>query len=175
MDFEMFATTIKSPALAAVAAHWDVARAGKRMPKWDDLQPSKIAGQLPIVWAYRYDQRTGEFTSRLAGDRITQIFGKNLRNVPLEEVHPKEALSWVYGLYSRIVTEPAIYRSSGRVFKQLDRYGEGERIVLPLSSDDMVGDGILGATEYRYSIPKPGLPCEVVTESEEWFSLAMKR
>ena len=44
------------------------------MPAWQDIKPARIAAQLPIIWSYSYDQGTDEFTGRLAGDRIVQVF-----------------------------------------------------------------------------------------------------
>jgi hypothetical protein len=145
------------------------------MPSWQNLNPSTMVHELPIVWAYRYDRITRRFTGRLAGDKICQIFGKNFRGLPLEEVHPPQALPWVQTLLSRVVLEPAVYRGTGRVFRQLDRYGLGERIVLPLSTDGVEADGILGATEYHYPRASDVHPTiDEQAEAEEWFALRAK-
>lgn len=121
------------------------------MPSWAALQPSVMARQLSILWAYRYDQETGQFVGRLAGDKITQILGRSIRGVPMENVFAPGAFEWAYGLFQRVACEPAIYLNSGRVFGYLGRLGVGESIILPLSSDGVLADGILGATEYPYS------------------------
>jgi hypothetical protein len=175
MKFDTFCASIKSPAVKAVALHWNAARGAQTMPSWNQLKPSQLAKELPLIWSYKFDPTTGQFTGRLAGDRISQIFGKNFRGIALEDVHPPAALGWVKELLMRVVSEPAIYRSSGRVFKQLDRYGVGERIILPLASDGVTGDGILGLTEYHYRQPSSTEPVHVVTEVEDWLSLSPNR
>lgn len=127
--------------------------------------------QLPIVWAYAYDPDTEQFTGRLAGDKITQIFQKNFRGIQLAELHPPEAVGWIYHLLKRVVTEPALYHYEGQVFRQLERYGSGERIIMPLSSDGTQTDGLLGATEYTLH---PGIAVTITAPSkqgEQWFPI----
>ena len=67
-----------------------------------------------------------------------------------------------------MVFEPAFYRSKGLVFIHLDRYGIGERIMLPLAADGENGDGILGATIYNQ---QGGAPDNLLQEAESWFDL----
>lgn len=144
------------------------------MPSWDQIRATELVKQLPIIWSYSFDRATGQFTGRLAGERISQAFGRNILGISPEEVHPPEALGWVKAMFMRVVSEPAVYRGSGRVFKELDRDGLGERIILPLASDGAVADGILGATEYDF-YRQPGVvppPVHVFTDEEKWFSLA---
>lgn len=159
---------IKSPALRGVVQHWLAAKGSRRMPGWGDIQPMRIARQLPIVWSYTYDREADAFTGRLAGDRIEAMFGKTFRHTPLSEIFPPAEFQDVFARAKRVVTEPAIYRSEGLVFKQLNKFGYGERIMLPLASDGVHGDGILGCTEYHsvegaYDASRP--------EIGEWFPL----
>ena len=171
-DFSSFIEAIASPSLKRVAAHWNEARQGQRMPAWSALRPSAIARELPIVWAYKYDSEKDEFVGRLAGERTVETFGKSFRGLRLSDAQPPEAFSWVFDRLKRVVTEPALYGYAGCVFKQLHRYGSGERIMLPLSTDGLVSDGVVGATEYqlerrgRISLVSP------VEEAERWLSLA---
>jgi hypothetical protein len=141
------------------------------MPSWPDIRPAQIYAQLPIVWSYKFDRKTGKFTGRLAGDRITQIFGKSFRGLPLAEAQPPEAYPSVYALCERVVMEPALYRRRGPIFKHLGRPGYGERIMLPLSSDGVLGDGILGATEYRHPRNGGDIPIPNTADGEEWLPL----
>jgi hypothetical protein len=170
LGFSAFCDSLSSASLKTVATHWYRARGGRSMPGWADLQPQAIAAQLPLVWAYKYDSASGVFSARLAGDRISQLFGKSFRGLPLAEIQPPEAFVWVQKLYSRVVLEPAAHRCAGRVLKHLNRDGWGERLILPLSSDGVTGDGILGATEYR--TPRGTPPAEALPETEAWFTLA---
>lgn len=170
MDLAPFLNSISSPALKVVVAHWQEAGANP-IPSWNDIRPAAIAAQLPIIWAYKYDRSTGEFTGRLAGNRISQIFGKNFRGLKLSEAQPPEAFPGIYAQCKRIVTEPAACHTAGKVFQQLNRFGHGERIMLPLATDG-VCDGILGCTEYHSQKFDPGVTVFFVNEGIEWFSLA---
>ncbi len=170
MSFRAFEQAIVSPALHQVAAHWNDARGERLMPSWRALNPAAIAAHLPIVWSYKYDREKDEFTSRIAGEKIVAIIGKNVRGVPMAEIFSKEEFPIFFARCKRVVSEPALCRGHGLVFKQLDRYGLGERIILPLSSDGVRSDGLLGATEYRpfAGTPSPGVGS--VKDVEEWYS-----
>ena len=173
--FDVFAAAVRSPSLKAVLAHWAQARGAQAMPAWEQLSPAHIVRHLPLIWAYRYDQETDAFTGRLAGDKICQIFGKNIRGLSLEEIFPSDAVDWTHRLYSRVVLEPALHHISGRVFSHLRRWGVGERIILPLSSDGVVGDGILGVTDYHYPHRSTAGEPAAETEAEQWFCLRPQR
>ncbi|MBN9546231.1 MAG: PAS domain-containing protein [Alphaproteobacteria bacterium] len=174
MNFKAFKDSISSPAIRQVAIHWNEARRSGLMPAWSDIRPAAMAEQLPIIWSYRFDRDRKEFTARLAGDHIEQIFGKSFRKLSLGDAHSEGSFSWAHALLERVVTEPALHRSYGRVFKHLGRSGYGERIALPLSADGVVSDGILGATEYHYFRPAAGALVES-DDSETWYSLRPER
>jgi hypothetical protein len=169
MDFAAFQAAIVSPSLKRVAGHWRDARGDRTMPAWEDIKPSPIKAQLPIVWSYKYDPVAETFTGRLAGEKITTIFDSNFRGVLISDLMPASDFGWAYALNKRVVTEPALYRSEGHVFKHLDRCGVGERIVMPLSSDGIAGDGVFGATEYRLESTGVFAPTERIRENEQWF------
>jgi hypothetical protein len=172
---ESFAASIRSPNLKAVAAHWVQAKGTKAMPSWEQLSPARIAPQLPQIWAYRYNWELDKFSGRLAGEKIRQIIGKNIHGLSLDEIFPANAVGWTHHLFHRVVQEPALYRSTGRIFSHLNRWGIGERIILPLSSDGIEGDGILGATCYHYSHPSTLGETGMETETEQWFCLRPER
>jgi hypothetical protein len=169
MDFAAFQAAIVSPALRRVAGHWRDARGDRAMPAWEDINPSAIKAQLPIVWSHVYDLVERTFTGRMSGDKITAMFDRNFRGVLMSDLMPTSDFGWAYALNKRVVTEPALYRGEGHIFKHLDRRGIGERIVLPLSSEGGVGDGVFGATEYRLEPTGIFAPTEPIRESEQWF------
>src|SRR5690348_14994590 len=91
---DSFAASIRSPNLRAIVAHWAQAKGAQAMPSWEQLSPARIAQQLTLVWAYRYDWASDKFSGRLAGDKICQIFGKNIRGLALDEIFPADAVDW---------------------------------------------------------------------------------
>jgi hypothetical protein len=174
MHFTDFRQSIASPALQAIAAHWDSIRSNGQLPSWEMLRPSEIAPHLSLIWAFKYDRQTGQFTGRLASERISQGFGKSFRGLPLQEAHPAENYSRVLDYMARIVSAPAAYHSSGPLFRQKERVTEGERIILPLASDGVHCDGVLGASDYYHPHPNPDHgPIMVLSEIEDWCPMAL--
>jgi hypothetical protein len=170
MGFQDIERAAATPALKAVARHWNDARGTRRMPSWADIKPSAIAAHLAIVWSYRYDRASDTFTGRLAGEKITAIFGKSLRGLPMTEIFPTDQYPALFARAKRVVIEPAFMRGHGLVFQHLGRYGTGERIILPLADDGEHGDGLLGATEYSVTA-EPTREQFATGEIEEWFAL----
>lgn len=170
--FDAFRSNIRSPALQAIADHWQQARGTRRMPSWSDLRPSSIAPHLTRVWSFKYDRVTGAFTSRLAGNQITFGFGVSFRGTPLQEIHPPQIFEEVQERLTRLVLGPCVYRTFGELFRQGDHVTCGERIVLPLATDWENGDGALGASDYP--MPPQAVQrrkVELIHDFEEWFSL----
>ncbi|MGA7673567.1 MAG: PAS domain-containing protein [Rhizomicrobium sp.] len=168
MSFQVFEQAIVSPALKHVAEHWNHARGSRAMPSWADIRPSQITAELPLLWSYKYDRAADALIGRLAGDQVEKVFGKTFRGSPMSELYPEDEFPQMFARFKRVVCEPALYRTEGMVFKFVDHYGHGERIAMPLAGDGIIGDGILGATQYQSVGGKPavGLP-----ETEAWFSL----
>ncbi|MBI2253897.1 MAG: PAS domain-containing protein [Proteobacteria bacterium] len=170
MGFEQFAARIESPALCDVAQHWHQARGARRMPGWSQIDPTEIARHLPIIWSWRFDVRTGSFTGRLSGEDINNAFGKSVRGARMEEFFAPDQYDHIYARHRQVVTEPCFAHGIGAVFIHADRYGEGERIILPLAEDGLIGDGIIGATYYRF-VDNPPVGSRMLEETVSYFSL----
>jgi hypothetical protein len=149
MSYDRFCASITDPALVAVAEHWRAARSGRCMPAWRDIDPASIRKQLPIVWSWRWDAALATFIGRLAGEEIIAVLGTNTHGKRLDEVFRPDACAAVELRYRRVMEEPALMHSRGKVFLMSGGVGEGERIVLPLATDGVQGDGVIGATVYR--------------------------
>ena len=172
MSLERFEHSVESPALRNVVRHWADARRGRRMPGWDDISPAAIKEQLTIIWSWRFDSASGEFIGRLAGERIESVLGMSIRGVRMSEVFARHDYAKTLARHTRVMREPAFFRGHGLIFRHLDRFDIGERIILPLGDDGEHGDGIIGATEQQSNYGTP--PEDVVrgAEIEEWFTLA---
>lgn len=155
MSFKDFRAAIETPALQNVAEYWQSARGAKRIPAWKDIDPVAIAPYLGIVWSWRYDRGSDSFTGRLAGDEITRAFGKDLRGKRMEEFFADWQYETIFARHRRVVTEPAFAHGTGPVFIHAERYGFGERIIMPLAMDGVTGDGIFGATVYSTAQAAP--------------------
>jgi len=172
VDFQALDSAIESPALKAVAAHWNAARNGTLMPSWQRLRPAQIAQQLSIIWAYKFDRVGLQFIGRLAGERISECFGKNFRGARLQDIHPPHGFEISHAAMSRVALTPAIYLCRGALFKYMGRVIPGERIMLPLATDGRNSDGVLGASYYqRPPFMGKGAPVEVISDNEVWVPL----
>lgn len=168
MSFQDFIQSIASSDLQRVARHWDESRGTRVMPGWNDIRPSKIAAQLPMIWVYQYDREADRFIGRLAGHHIEALFGKSFRGTPMIEIYPPADYSRLFERAKRVTCEPALYRGEGMVFRHIDHLGQGERIMMPLANDGATGDGVFGATVYR---PVWGGTADGIQERDAWFPL----
>ena len=145
VDIFAFCQSIASPALRAVA----------------------------LVWSYRFDPDSGDFVGRLAGNRIAQAYGRSFRGLRLSHIHNSpERFARTFALFQRAISEPAIFRGSGRVFQLKGKFESGERIMLPLSTDGLKGDSVFGATESGGLPVIHDQPVEPVHDIGDWFSLS---
>ena len=168
MSFSAFEQSIESHALKRVAHHWNEVRGARAMPGWTSLRLSQIEKLMPIIWAYRYDRAADRFIGLQAGVNIEQIFGRTITGTPMEELYPAKDYPRLFERAKRVACGPGFYRGIGMVFSHLDHSGNGERIMLPLASDGVHGDGVLGATVYQFFL---GARVEAVAEHDNWYEL----
>jgi hypothetical protein len=169
MHFDAFLASIKAPALRAIAQAWNGARGPALLPAWEALRLEELRQPAKLLWVYAYDPLTGKFTGRLSGEQITKAFGRSFHGLPLELAHTGAVYLWVHQALTRVVSEPAAFHSSGKLYKQAGRIIEGERIALPLGSDGRTGDGIVGASWFMD--PYLEGPIELLAENESWCPL----
>ena len=140
------------------------------MPSWSDLSPSAMAPHFTKIWVFKYDRATDEFYARLAGNRIVVGFVQRFRGTPLKHLHRPDIFEICHATQKRLVTEPAFYRGTGKLFKAADQIVSGERIALPLASDGHHGDETFGASEFDYKVLGQ-IPVEIIHDCEEWYPL----
>jgi hypothetical protein len=170
--FEAFRKRIASTALQTLADHWHAALGNKRMPAWTAIRPSWIAPHLTRVFAFAYDRETGEITRSFAGSQLFSLLDGNLRGTRLEQFQQPRLAMRMHMTVSRVILEPSFYRGTGKLFQQGRNIVEGERIVLPMATDGVTGDGAFGVSDYQQSITEtPADPVEVLHDKEEWFPL----
>lgn len=171
MGIQQFLDSIESSLLREFATYWQRVRASKRMPAWGDIRPSEIKSVLPIVWSWKYDRVRDLFVGRLAGEKIQSVFGINFRGALMSDAFRDYEYEKVLARHRRVVSEPALFRGHGLIFRHLERFDLGERIILPLADDGIHGDGIIGATDFRSSWGVPPAEIMKLGEAEEWFAL----
>lgn len=150
MLFGQLYQKIVTPEVRNVANHWNEARGSRKMPAWSDIKPSAIAEQLPIIWSWRCDLASGKYIGRLAGEKITEAHGANLRGQEAEAFFKDRGGGEMTERIRRVIEGPCYYYGEGAVFKHSGRVVTGERAAFPLSDNGQVADGILGVTIFEY-------------------------
>ena len=171
-DFEALRNRIRSPALAALMRHWMEARGKRRMPAWEDIQMSALAPHLGHIWAFDFDRATGSFTGRLAGSAIMLGFGKSFLGTPLRALHPPHVFEVAHANFLQVVTEPACFLWSGKLFRMDDQIVEGERLILPMGADPDKPYGLLGVSDYaNYPLARTPGNVELMHDIADWCAL----
>jgi hypothetical protein len=171
MSLSHFLASIESPALLAVAEHWNAARADRLMPAWQDIDPATIKIHLPIVWAWRRAPPLGTLIGRLAGEDIVSILGTTPRGKSIEECFTPEARELVRSTFVRVIDGPALMHNQGVLIRLEGAKGWGERIALPLAADHVHGDGLIGATVYHRG-SRAGLTDKVTDQVPDFYPIA---
>ncbi len=152
MSFDRFLAAITAPTLITVARHWQAVRSDRLMPAWSDIDAVQLRHALPIIWAWRYDAGRKTFMGRLAGEEVVAVLGGNVRNRPIEECFSATAVPVIRARLEQVMAGPCFMHGAGTVYVRHGYTGSGERICLPLASDGIHADGVLGATLYRLNV-----------------------
>lgn len=138
----------RSPRILSLLRHWRDACQGRVMPAWADIDPTEMPSALPNIWAWSYDRRSGEFLGRIAGEAIRSIFRRPIAGVSMRDYFQAWNYDRIVQRYKRAVATPAIGFERGIVFQLEEHYAIGARIILPLASDGLHCDGVVGVTTY---------------------------
>ncbi|HWU56881.1 MAG TPA: PAS domain-containing protein [Rhizomicrobium sp.] len=168
-NFEALLSRIQSPALLAVAQQWHEARGQHRMPSWADIPPTVLSTHSKLIWGYDRDPKTGDFSVRIAGDRLRKWISPNPVGVRYQDAAPPSSFEEAHRYLTKIVTASLALRTSGRLFLVGDFAVSGERIILPMAADAKTGDSVLGASDY--AVPPLLGPVELVHENVEWYAI----
>lgn len=172
--FESFLNAITHEKLKGLAVHWNQARGLRPMPSWKDINPRDIAAQLPIAWSFAYHASDNTFIGRLAGTRIESVVGKSFRGKNMSELFSGDEYQWLHLTCLRVVITKALHCGSGSPLSGHLMPMFGERIIMPLSTDGFLVDGLLGGTVYPDLGPTHKSPVNFY-ERESWFPIPIRR
>ncbi|GAB4232673.1 MAG: hypothetical protein Tsb0032_38620 [Kiloniellaceae bacterium] len=142
----MMIEAIESERLRLLLEHYLAVRDGKRMPSRQDIDATCLGPVLSIIWVNEYEPATGTFRYRLAGEEVNEIFGGSVAGRLLSEFVIGDRFDATNRNFLKVMAEQAALLASGPVYRCTDRIALGERLVLPLSSDGVTADGLIGAT-----------------------------
>src|SRR3546814_18215189 len=93
-----------------------------------------------------YEPAAGTVRYRLAGEEVNDIWGFAVAGRLLSDFVPPERFSPTNESFLKVLRDEAALIASGAVYRCSGRVGLGERLILPLASDDVTADGLIGAT-----------------------------
>lgn len=137
---------IRNPRLRMLLEHYLEVRGGRRMPSRRDIDATRLGPVLPIIWVNTYEPAAGSFRYRLAGEEVNEIFGGSVAGRLLSDFVVGDRYVATNNNFLKVVGEQVALLASGPVYRCADRIAMGERLALPLSSDGVTADGIIGAT-----------------------------
>jgi len=141
---------IRTERLRMLLEHYLEVRGDRRMPSRRDIEPLRLGPVLPFIWVSDYEAAAGTFRYRLAGEQEKELWGQPVSGRLLSEFSPPERFSATNETFLKVLREEAALIAHGAVFRCSGRIGLGERLILPLASDGVIADGLIGAT-YRES------------------------
>ncbi len=116
------------------------------MPSRHDIDALRLGPVLPFIWLSDFEPTHNTFRYRLAGEEVNAVFGTRITGLLLSDMVKGERFTTVNNVFLRVINEGLALHAEGPVYRCTDRMTLGERLVLPLSSDGEVADGLVGVT-----------------------------
>jgi hypothetical protein len=171
ISFDALKGKIRSTALREIAAHWDSARGQHRFPLWSRFTQDNLASYADKIWAFDFNRSSGEITARFGGKTARFGFGHSFLGTPLRNLHPPHVFEVSQAIFTRVISEPACCRWSGKLFRADDDVIEGERIMMPVGSNQEHVDGLLGASDFDCLLPRTPRNLEIIHDIADWCRL----
>ena len=137
---------VKDSRLRRLIDYWHGLKQDRSMPARKDIDPTEIPWALAHIWICDHVPEEGSFRYRLAGEKINEIFGRNITKCLLQDITSADRFDETNRNFLSVIRQPAVLHRSGPLYLCRGRMLSGERLALPLSSDGRTADSILGAT-----------------------------
>lgn len=141
---------VEQPLLRDLIQYWMAAAHERAMPARRDIDPAEIPRLLPFIWLCDYLPESRRFRYRLMGDHVRDAYDSNITGRYLDETVVPNAQERVFYYFHKVVDLPCVAHISGRLYAEEKTPAQGERVLLPLSSDGTNVDMILGATVHSW-------------------------
>ncbi|MCB9947056.1 MAG: PAS domain-containing protein [Rhodospirillaceae bacterium] len=147
---------VADPILRRFLRYWLDKRGSRAMPARQDIDPTDVPWALSRIWLAEVLRDPLTVRYRLAGEDVRAIFDRRLTGLCLEDVFPASQVALVRASFSRVILGREIVHQSGTVYKQAGKVVDGERLMLPLSSDGETVDFVIGVSVYSYDRSSDG-------------------
>ena len=138
---------VGSRTLQRLIGYWLERRGERRMPALADIDPIGMPWALARIWLCDRLTDSDRFRFRLAGEKINTFWGQSIAGKYLDEIVPPERIQPATEKLRMVCQLPAIVHDRVCLTLTDEIARDGERIILPLSSDGVSVDALLGADE----------------------------
>lgn len=114
-----------------IYAYWNKVRNGRTAPHRFEIQPAEIPSLLPEIFIAECAGMLN-YRIRLAGTRICEQFGRELRGVDLLELWEPEDREGLANVLHNIVTDAAVGHIHFAAIADDERHADFEMILMPL-------------------------------------------
>jgi hypothetical protein len=135
---------MQQPTSLQLYAYWDRVRNGRFAPRRFEVEPAKIAALLPETFIAEGAGLLG-CRFRLAGTRICEQFGRELRGADLLSLWQDSDRDAVASLLRTVLTDGAVGYGTFTAYTRTERHTDFEFVLLPLIHTGEAVNRILGA------------------------------
>jgi len=135
---------MQQPTSRQLYAYWDGLRNGRIAPRRFEIDPARIAGLLHETFIAECIGLL-EFRFRLAGTKICQQFGRELRGVDFLGLWSVEDRDAMASLVRNVQTDGAVAHGVFHGFSRTHRKASFEFTLMPLIHTDLAINRLLGA------------------------------
>ncbi|MGH6734886.1 MAG: PAS domain-containing protein [Methyloceanibacter sp.] len=135
---------MQQPTSRQLYAYWDGIRNGRIAPRRFEIEPAKIAPLLPETFIAECRGLLG-FRFRLAGTKICQHFGRELRGIDFLSLWAGNDRDALASLVRTVLTDGAVGHGTFRAYSQTRREASFELTLMPLIHTGQTVNRLLGA------------------------------
>ncbi|HEX2446642.1 MAG TPA: PAS domain-containing protein [Methyloceanibacter sp.] len=135
---------MQQPTSRQLYAYWDRVRNGRVAPRRFEIEPSMIAAVLPETFIVEAAGTLG-YRFRLAGTRICEQFGRELRGADFLQLWQEADRDAISSLLRNIFTDAAVGYGRFRASSCTNRQANFELVLLPLIHTGETVNRVLGA------------------------------
>lgn len=135
---------MQQPTSRQLYAYWDRVRNGRLAPRRFEIEPAKIAALLPETFIAESAGQLG-YRFRLAGTKICEQFGRELRGADLSSLWEEQDREAVASLLRSVFSDAAVGHGVFRAYTRTNRQVNFEIVLMPLIHTGDAVNRILGA------------------------------
>ena len=130
--------------LLRLLEYWIEKKADRIAPARRDIQPTEMRDFLPNVFLVDVEERPMRFRFRLVGTEIVELFGIDVTGRYVDELDFSDRAPAVHAYYAAVVTTREPNCHAVQFTRGNGRHLSYERVILPLSSNNVAVDMLLG-------------------------------